>query len=729
MNNQAQIMMNGAVTEVAQWEHQYSVTFASSGLGLDAQGTVVTVNDSDNSVTDMPFTMWVDSGSSVNFSYVTTVSSITTGQQYTLNDVNASSALVITSPTTVTASYIVQYYLTVTSAYNSASGSGWYDSGSTAYAALNHGISSGGSGTRYVFINWNNDASGTNYAQSNPIIMDGPKTATTQWATQYKITLSQTGVGSDFSGAYLIVNGTQYGNGGFSTWAYSNDVYTFSYTPLLVVTPDNEQYLLTEISGNTTDSFLTVLAPSIVNGAYETQYYLNVTSVYGTVSGTGWYDSGASANAIVTPITVAGPVGTQYVFTGWSPSTLGSSSTSNTINMTGPMTASAIWQTQYYLTVSSTYGTPDGAGWYNSSANAYVSVSPTTVPGATGIQYVFTGWSGNATGTSSTSNPILMSGPATATVIWQTQYYLNVSSAYGTTGGSGFYNSGTNVSATVSSLTVAGATGTQYVFTGWSGDASSTTSPSNAIIMNGPNTATANWKTQYYLNVTSVYGMVSGTGWYDSGASANAIVTPIIVAGPTGTQYVFIGWSGDASGNSSASSTFIVSSPKIALADWKTQYLVTFAINPSGSAITSPSGTNVWEDLGTIQLSVTPFIGYTFNSWFTDSGNLTIGNANSATTSATINGPGTITANLATNPIAPPILTQTSQSPTPSSAPSPSPNPTTSPTPTPTNSTTIHRSAAFTQNITDFIEHFQSLVVATVIIGVLAVIVVIRKYK
>ena len=143
-----------------------------------------------------------------------------------------------------------------------------------------------------------------------------------------------------------------------------------------------------------------------------------------------------------------------------------------------------------------------GAGWYNSGTSAYCYGYPinggwSSVP--TGTQYVFTGWSGDASGTTSSSNAIIMNGPETAIANWQTQYYLTVSSAYGTAGGAGWYNSGTSATATVTPLTVAGATGTQYVFTGWSGDASGTTSPSNAITMNGPKTAIANWQTQYYL--------------------------------------------------------------------------------------------------------------------------------------------------------------------------------------------------------------------------------------
>ena len=188
--------------------------------------------------------------------------------------------------------------------------------------------------------------------------------------------------------------------------------------------------------------------------------------------------------------------------------------------------------------------------------------------------------------------------------------------------------------------------------------------------------------------------------------------------------------------------------PNTATANWKTQYLVTFAINPSSSATTSPSGTNMWEDFGTLQISATPFIGYTFTSWLTDSGNLTIANVNSAITTATINGPGTITANLSTiltatptpTPAPTPTATTTptptpaptptiSQSPTASNAPSSSPTPTTSSTPEPANSTTIPKTNELTQTKNDFNDYLRSSVVAVAIAIVLVAIVMISKYK
>jgi hypothetical protein len=90
---------------------------------------------------------------------------------------------------TVTAHYILQYYLTVNSPYGTSSGAGWYDTGSTAYSRLDISILDHENGTRRIFTNWGGDASGTNHSQSNPIVMDNPKTAIANWKTQYYLTV------------------------------------------------------------------------------------------------------------------------------------------------------------------------------------------------------------------------------------------------------------------------------------------------------------------------------------------------------------------------------------------------------------------------------------------------------------------------------------------------------------------------------------------------------------
>ena len=228
------------------------------------------------------------------------------------------------------------------------------------------------------------------------------------------------------------------------------------------------------------------------------------------------------------------------------------------------------------------------------------------------------------------------------------QYPLTMSTNYGTVSpSSGQYDVGSTIS--ISATAPVAAVGESYVWLGWTGSGvGSYTGMNNpaSITMNGAITETASWTHQYYLTISSPYGTTSGQGWYNSGATAYASLNTGTVSGGTGTQYVFSGWSGDASGTSYAQSNGItMNAPRTATANWKTQYLVSFAVSPSGAGTTSPSGTNLWEDAGTLSISATPNVGYTFSSWSSSTGSITFTNANLASTAATISGAGTITAN------------------------------------------------------------------------------------
>jgi uncharacterized repeat protein (TIGR02543 family) len=470
---------------------------------------------------------------------------------------------------------------------------------------------------------------------------------------------------------------------------------------------------------------------------WEHDYYLTVSSAYGAASGSGWYDAGSSAYAAVSPTTVAGTTGIQYIFTGWSGGASGTTSPSNAINMNGPKTATANWQTQYYLTVSSAHGTPGGADWYNSSSSAYAS-TPLVVAGATGTQYVFTGWSGGASGTTSPSNAINMNGPKTATANWQTQYYLTFAQSgvgsdfsgtvmtvngtvYGSAGFSAWANPGDVYTFSYASPLVVTANGEQYLLTGVSGN-----NTASILTVSAATTITGAYKTQYYLTATSTYGSPSpSSGWLDSGSSITEFVgTP--VPGASGTQYACSGWSGTgsipASGTASAV-TFTISAASNIAWNWQTQYLVSFAINPSGTGTTSPSGTNVWENAGANSIfTTTTYTGYTFSSWSSNTSSITFGDAEEASATATISGPGTITANLASVPTPTPAVT-----PTPTNSPSPSPSPTLSPSPSPTTgpSSSPTKSPSTVNNNALYLS---GLVVAIVIVAVvIAVVLTIRK--
>lgn len=195
----------------------------------------------------------------------------------------------------------LQYYLTVVSSYDTPSGDGWYYNGTNAFASLADGIVDHGNGTRRVFTHWSGDASGTNYAQSDPITMDASKTAIANWKTQYKITFNQSGVGFDFTGTVLTVDGDDYGVTDLlvSFWWDENSVHNFVFHSPLIVTPNAKQYLWASTSGLSTlqSDSVTVSISGNVTGNYKTQYYLTVQTDPAGLSpaptpSSGWYDKG-----------------------------------------------------------------------------------------------------------------------------------------------------------------------------------------------------------------------------------------------------------------------------------------------------------------------------------------------------------------------------------------------------------------------------------------------------
>jgi hypothetical protein len=173
--------------------------------------------------------------------------------------------------------------------------------------------------------------------------MSGPKTASTVWQTQYNLTFTQSGVGSDYTGNLIIVNGNAYGESGYSTWANANAAYTFSYSPQAVVSNTTTQYLLTSggVNGNTTATSVTVAAPTTLTATYSAQYYLAVNSQYDSPSPTSqWYNNNTSITAYV-----SSPA-SGYTCSGWSgtgsvPSSGGS--TVATFAITAPSTITWNW--------------------------------------------------------------------------------------------------------------------------------------------------------------------------------------------------------------------------------------------------------------------------------------------------------------------------------------------------------------------------------------------------
>ncbi len=161
---------------------------------------------------------------------------------------------------------------------------------------------------------------------------------------------------------------------------------------------------------------------------------------------------------------------------------------------------------------------------------------------------------------------------------------------------------------------------------------------------------TANYKMQYYMTVTSTQGTPNPTtGWIDAGTQVTATITsPVPVT--TGTQYVCTGWKGTGSipvSGTASSVTFTINSPSSITWNWKPQYQVSFAVSPSAAGTTTPGGTAYYDAGSAISISATAKSGYTFWKWSSNTSFITFANSSSASTTATINGPGVITATFA----------------------------------------------------------------------------------
>jgi Ice-binding-like/Divergent InlB B-repeat domain len=143
------------------------------------------------------------------------------------------------------------------------------------------------------------------------------------------------------------------------------------------------------------------------------------------------------------------------------------------------------------------------------------------------------------------------------------------------------------------------------------------------------------------IPATGVTWGVTVGGVDTTGTGSNITVTGISgiqpysfdspVAGATGTQYVST-CSGTLTGAGNQSCVYT------------TQYRVSLAVSPSGSGTTSP-GTTAYYNAGTVlSISATGYSGYTFSSWTSGGASIAFTSAASSSTTATINGPGTITA-------------------------------------------------------------------------------------
>ena len=263
---------------------------------------------------------------------------------------------------------------------------------------------------------------------------------------------------------------------------------------------------------------------------YTAQYFLDVQTSFGTAKGQGWYDSGTSAQASLSDGQIEESPGVRHVFTNWEGDASGTSLTSNSIIMNQPKKAIANWKTQFQLTITSDPASVQdfkGSGWYDAGSQAAFS-APAIVPADKDSRLRFDHWSGAFEGVSP-SGTVLMDRPRAVEAHYLAQYLLTIDYDPGTVphnfNETSWYDANTNVPLGPALSTVDLSSVERLRFVGWFEKGKQLSGVSINVYMDQPHELTLSYQTQYYVDLRSSYGQVSGSGWYDRGSSATITVS------------------------------------------------------------------------------------------------------------------------------------------------------------------------------------------------------------
>ena len=346
------------------------------------------------------------------------------------------------------------------------------------------------------------------------------------------------------------------------------------------------------LTANFTQQFAVILSSNPVLG--------------GLTTGAGLYNTGSS-------VTVTATQNAEYTFVNWTENGLTVSIISDytfVLNAGRNLVANFAVKT-YTLNVLS----PNGTVVKNPvlvNYNSGTSVSLTATPNA---GYVFSSWSGDATGTTSPLTVIMNANKnitANYTAVVST-FTLNVTAVNGTVLKNPVlvnYNTGSTV--TLTATPNAG-----YVFSSWSGDATGTTSPLT-VTMNANKNITANFTAisgTFSVNVTAVNGTViknPNLVSYNSGAIVQLTATP-------NTGYAFSSWSGDATGSVNPL-PITMNANKNITANFTLLGANDFTLNViavNGTVVKNPNLVS-YASGSTVELTATPNSGYKFTSWSGD---------------------------------------------------------------------------------------------------------------
>lgn len=430
--------------------------------------------------------------------------------------------------------------------------------------------------TGFTFANWTENGVIVSTSSSYPFAMAGNKILVANFtaipAGNFAVNLSSA----------PVAGGTTSGSGSFAAGslvtvtATPTPSYTFkSWTDNGVIVSTSSAYQFSLTASRTLVANFTVIPAS--------QLALVLSSspaAGGSTNGSGSYTTGTSVTITATP-------NTGYLFTSWTDNgVVVSNSSPYTFVLNASKTLVANFTAiTYTLTTSAT----NGSIAVSPNQSTFNSGSSVTLTATANAGYVFTGWSGDASGS---TNPltVVMTGNKNITANFSPiTFTLNVTALNGAV----VKNPNTSTYASGSNVILTATANPGYTFTGWTGDAVSVLNPLT-VNMNANKNITANFILTpaigpgiVDLGLAGNYNMLTKTGITTTGVTS--IQGDLGVSPAAATSITGFGLIMDASGQ--FSKTPIVTG-KVYAADYAapTPANLTTAINNMQTAYTTANG-------------------------------------------------------------------------------------------------------------------------------------------
>jgi len=327
---------------------------------------------------------------------------------------------------------------------------------------------------------------------------------------------------------------------------------------------------------------------------YKTQHFLKPISEQGTVLGGGWQDEGSSVNFELELDVIVDKKNEniRYVFESWN---LGDylNSPTNTIDVEEPISVKANWNKQFKLELKTNIPEYNlfGTGWYDENRQVALIAEESLESLNSDIKYVFDRWVSKGPNpviipnAHQESTTITISEPYVIEAKFKKSYLVNVWSPFGSAIGGGFYPEGEVAEISMERTEIiVDPRKIKKIFTGWNPHGARTMNLASEdpelagmgvgsvqnllLLVEKPTNVTAQWKTQFYLNVESSEGSVEGAGWYDLGRLAPIKVNvPSTPAGFWSSQ-TFDKWTGDME-SEKIRERVLINKPKTVIAEWK----------------------------------------------------------------------------------------------------------------------------------------------------------------